>query len=47
MRDSPHVQDFDWALLAIVVAITGIGILEIYSSTHASGMAGLQWKQLI
>jgi len=47
MRDSPHVQDFDWALLAIVAAITGIGILEIYSSTHASGMAGIQWKQLI
>jgi len=47
MRDSPHVQDFDWALLAIVAAITGIGILEIYSSTHASGMAGIQWKQLM
>jgi rod shape determining protein RodA len=47
MRDSPRVQDFDWALLAIVAAITGIGILEIYSSTHASGMAGIQWKQLM
>ncbi len=47
MKDSPRVQDFDWALLAIVAAITGIGILEIYSSTHASGMAGIQWKQLM
>jgi len=47
MKDRPRVQDFDWALLAIVAAITGIGILEIYSSTHASGMAGIQWKQLM
>lgn len=47
MKDSPRVQDFDWALLAIVAAITGIGVLEIYSSTHASGMAGIQWKQLM
>ena len=47
MKDRPHVQDFDWALLALVAAITGIGVLEIYSSTHASGMAGIQWKQLI
>ncbi len=47
MKDRPRVQDFDWTLLAIVGAISGIGVLEIYSSTHASGMAGMQWKQLI
>jgi rod shape determining protein RodA len=47
MKDSPRVQDFDWPLLAIVAAITSIGVLEIYSSTHASGMAGIQWKQLM
>jgi len=47
MKDRPRIQDFDWALLAIVAAITGIGVLEIYSSTHASGMAGIQWKQLM
>ena len=47
MKDRPQVQDFDWPLLAIVAAITGIGVLEIYSSTHASGMAGIQWKQLM
>jgi rod shape determining protein RodA len=33
--------------MAIVGAICAIGVLEIYSSTHASGMAGLQWKQLM
>ena len=34
-RSSAH-SDFDWALLAIVAAISTIGVLEIYSSTHAS-----------
>lgn len=47
MKNHPHVQDFDWILLAIVGAITGLGVLEIYSSTHASAMAGMQWKQLM
>jgi len=47
VKDRPRVQDFDWTLLAIVGAISGIGVLEIYSSTHASGMAGMQWKQMI
>ncbi|MGC1384901.1 MAG: rod shape-determining protein RodA [Candidatus Acidiferrales bacterium] len=47
MKDRPQVQDFDWVLLAIVAAINGLGVLEIYSSTHASAMAGMQWKQLM
>ena len=47
MKNHPHVQDFDWILLAIVGAISGLGVLEIYSSTHASAMAGMQWKQLM
>jgi len=48
MREAPRIQDFDWTLLAIVAAITGVGVLEIYSSTHASAsMAGMQWRQLI
>src|SRR5271154_3037230 len=46
MKDRPRVQDFDWTLLAIVAAICGLGVMEIYSSTHASAMAGMQWKQL-
>ena len=46
MKDRPRVQDFDWTLLAIVAAICGMGVMEIYSSTHASAMAGMQWKQL-
>jgi rod shape determining protein RodA len=47
VKDRPRIQDFDWTLLAIVAAISTIGLLEIYSSTHASGMAGMQWKQLM
>ena len=47
MKDRPRVQDFDWPLLAIAGAISAIGVLEIYSSTHASAMAGMQWKQLM
>ena len=47
MKDRPRVHDFDWTLLAIVGAISGFGVAEIYSSTHASGMAGMQYRQLI
>ncbi len=47
MKDRPRVHDFDWVLLAIAGAIALVGLLEIYSSTHASAMAGMQWKQLM
>ncbi len=46
MKEHPQTQDFDWVLLGIVAAISGMGLLEIYSATHASAMAGMQWKQL-
>jgi len=47
MKDRPRVQDFDWTLMAIVAAISLVGVIEIYSSTHASPMAGMQWKQMM
>ncbi len=47
MKDQPRVQDFDWPLLGIVGVISLLGVLEIYSSTHASAMAGMHWKQLM
>jgi rod shape determining protein RodA len=47
MKNRTRTQDFDWTLLAIVGAISTIGMLEIYSSTHASSLAGMQWKQAI
>ncbi len=42
-----HVHDFDWVLLAIVGAICAVGVAEIYSSTHASALAGMQYRQLM
>ena len=42
MKDRPRVQDFDWPLLAIAGTISALGVLEIYSSTHASAMAAME-----
>jgi rod shape determining protein RodA len=47
MKDRPHIKDWDWPLIGIVAAISTAGVLEVYSSTHASAMAGMQWKQLM
>src|SRR5580704_12690830 len=47
MKDRPHIKDWDWPLIGIVAAISTVGVLEVYSSTHASAMAGMQWKQLM
>lgn len=46
MRERPRPQDFDWPLLAMVFAICGIGMLEIFSATHSSPLAGMHWQQL-
>jgi rod shape determining protein RodA len=47
MKDRPRTQDWDWPLLGIIGVISTLGVLEVYSSTHASAMAGMQWKQLM
>ena len=47
MREGPRTHDFDWILLAIVSAICLMGMLEIYSATHDSPMAGMHWRQAI
>jgi rod shape determining protein RodA len=47
MKEHSSIQDVDWTLLAIVGAISAIGVLEIYSSTHASAMTSMHWKQLM
>jgi rod shape determining protein RodA len=47
MRNRPHISDLDWWLMAIVGAICALGVLEIYSSTRNSAMAGMQWRQLL
>ncbi len=46
MKDAPGTRDYDWWLLILLAAICSIGLLEIYSATHASGTAGLHMKQL-
>lgn len=46
MLDDSGTRDYDWWLLTLIVAICTIGVLEIYSATHASGPAGLHLKQL-
>jgi len=47
MKEGPRIQDLDWTLLAIAGVICAIGVLEIYSATHTSAMAGMQTRQLI
>ena len=45
MKQTASIRDYDWWLLAIAFAICGMGLLEIWSATHASHLAGMQWKQ--
>ena len=46
MKDAPGTRDYDWWLLAILAAICALGVIEIYSATHGSSLAGMQNKQL-
>jgi rod shape determining protein RodA len=46
MRESQGIREYDWWLLALVFTICGIGILEIYSATHASHFAGMHTRQI-
>ena len=46
MNDAPGTRDYDWWLLAILAAICALGVIEIYSATHGSSLAGMQNKQL-
>jgi rod shape determining protein RodA len=39
-------RDFDWPLLTIVLAICGIGVVQIYSATYGTIWDGSWWKQL-
>src|SRR5258705_7961289 len=46
MKDAPGTRDYDWWLLAILAAICTLGVIEIYSATHGSGLAGMHMKQV-
>src|SRR5215470_13373161 len=46
MRDAPGTRDYDWWLIAILLAICTLGVLEIYSATYGSALAGMHTKQI-
>ena len=46
MNDAPGTRDYDWWLLAILATICALGVIEIYSATHGSSLAGMQNKQI-
>src|SRR5258706_6978420 len=46
MKDAPGTRDYDWMLLAILAAICALGVVEIYSATHGSALAGMHMKQV-
>src|SRR3989440_6417141 len=46
MKDAVGTRDYDWWLLAILATICALGVLEIYSATHGSSLAGMHMKQL-
>src|SRR6266404_6277455 len=47
MRDTAAgTRDYDWWLLAILATICALGVIEIYSATHGSSLAGMHMKQM-
>jgi rod shape determining protein RodA len=46
MKDAPGTRDYDWWLLAILATICALGVVEIYSATHGSMLAGMHMKQV-
>ena len=46
MPKGTSIRDYDWWLLAITFAICGVGVLEIWSATHASHLAGMHTHQM-
>jgi rod shape determining protein RodA len=42
------LRDFDWTLIAITLALCGIGVLQIFSATHDNPMwRDSWWKQIV
>src|SRR5438128_2722374 len=40
-------RDHDWALVVIVILISALGVLQIYSATHETRWQDAWWKQII
>jgi rod shape determining protein RodA len=47
MFQSGNVRDFDWAMLFVVLIVSGLGVVQIFSATHGTVWQGAWWKQLI
>jgi rod shape determining protein RodA len=41
------LRDLDWLLVIIAIAISALGVLQIYSATHDTQWRGAWWKQII
>src|SRR5215831_16862637 len=46
MNEATTTRDYDWWLLAIIAAICALGVVEIYSATHGSALAGMHARQI-
>ena len=46
MKEGTSIRDYDWWLLATAFSICGIGVLEIWSATRASHLAGMHTHQI-
>src|SRR6201984_1393344 len=46
MKETPGTRDYDWWLLAILATICVLGLIEIYSATRGSSLAGMHIKQI-
>src|SRR5258707_8464018 len=46
MKEAPGTRDYDWWLLAILATICVLGLIEIYSATKGSSLAGMHMKQV-
>ena len=41
------LRDLDWPLLIMTLALSGLGVLQIYSATNTTKWADAWWKQII
>ena len=41
------LRDLDWPLLIVTLALSGLGVLQIYSATSGTKWADAWWKQII
>jgi len=46
MKEKTHIRDFDWWLLLLALSICALGVLEIYSATRNTQLAGMHWRQM-